>query len=80
VSLDVDVLDEPVELDDESVLDVLAVLVDALAVLSVFRPSDDSAEAMAAARGLTLFESDEASEAKGTTPDVELLLELCPFA
>jgi hypothetical protein len=80
VSLDVDVLDEPVELDDESVLDVLAVLVDALAVLSVLRPSDDSAEAMAAASGLTLFESDEASEAKGTTPDVELLLELCPFA
>jgi hypothetical protein len=80
VSLDVDVLDEPVELDDESVLDVLAVLVDALAVLSVLRPSDDSAEAMAAASGLTLFEPDDESEAKGTTPDVELLLELCPFA
>ena len=73
MSLDVDVLDEPVELDDESVLDVLA-------VLSVLRPSDDSAEAMAAASGLTLFEPDDESEAKGTTPDVELLLELCPFA
>jgi hypothetical protein len=74
----VDVLDvESVELDAES---VLAVLVDALEVLSVVRPSEESAEAIAAASGLTLFESDEESDAKGTTPDVELLLELCPFA
>jgi hypothetical protein len=72
----VDVLDESVELDVESVLDVPAVLVDALAVLSVVRPSEESAEAMAAASGLTLFESDEESEASGTTPDVELLAEL----
>ena len=71
-----DVLDaESVELEDESELVVLA---DALAVLSVVKPSDESAEAMAAASGLTLFESDEASEAMGM-PDVWLLV-VCPFA
>jgi hypothetical protein len=75
VSPDVDdVLDvEPVELDVESVLEVLEVLVDVLAVLSVVRPSDASAEAMAAASGLTLFVPDEASDAVVVSPDVELL-------
>jgi hypothetical protein len=66
-----DVLDvELVELDVES---VLAVLVDALAVLSVVRPSDSSAEAIAAASGLTLFVPDDASVAVVVSLDVELL-------
>ncbi|MEX3977474.1 hypothetical protein AB4Y45_00660 [Paraburkholderia sp. EG287A] len=67
---------ESVELEDESELVVLA---DALAVLSVVKPSDESAEAMAAASGLTLFESDEASEAMGM-PDIWLVLVDCPSA
>ncbi|MEX3692606.1 hypothetical protein AB3X91_26680 [Paraburkholderia sp. BR14263] len=72
-----DVLDvEPAELDEESEPVVLA---DALAVLSVVKPSDESAEAMAAASGLTLFESDEASEAMGM-PDIWLVLVDCPSA
>lgn len=72
-----DVLDvESVELDDESELVVLA---DVLAVLSVVKPSAESAEAMAAASGLTLFESDEASETMGM-PDIWLLLVVCPSA
>jgi len=70
-------------LDVESVVlevePVLAVLVDAL-VLSVLSPSEESAEAMAAASGLTLSEFDEASEASGMQPDVELLPDVCPFA
>lgn len=72
-----DVLDvESVELDEESELVVLA---DALAVLSVVKPSDESAEAMAAASGLTLFESDEASDAMGI-PDIWPLFAVCPCA
>ncbi|MEX3965026.1 hypothetical protein AB4Y42_22890 [Paraburkholderia sp. EG286B] len=67
---------ESVELEEES---ELAVLADALAVLSVVKPSDESAEAMAAASGLTLFESDEASEAMGM-PDSWLVLVFCPSA
>ena len=42
-------------------------------VLSVVRPRDASAEAMAAASGLTLFVPDEASDAVDVSPDVELL-------
>ncbi|MEX3949220.1 hypothetical protein AB4Y40_15925 [Paraburkholderia sp. EG287B] len=67
---------ESVELEEES---ELAVLADALAVLSVVKPSDESAEAMAAASGLTLFESDEASEAMGM-PDSWPVLVFCPSA
>jgi hypothetical protein len=79
VSLDVDdVLEvELVELDVES---VLLVLVDVLEVLSDVMPSEASAEAMAAASGLTLLESDESSDAMGTTPDVEFPLVLSPWA
>ncbi|RQH02961.1 hypothetical protein [Paraburkholderia dinghuensis] len=78
-SVDVDdVLDvESVELDAES---VLLVLVDVLEALPVVSPSDSSAEAMAAASGLTLFEPDESFEAMDVSPDVELLLAFCPFA
>ncbi|WP_028202611.1 hypothetical protein [Paraburkholderia nodosa] len=72
-----DVLDvEAVEPEEESELVVLA---DALAVLSEVKPSDESADAMAAASGLTLFESDEASEAMGM-PDIWLVLVDCPSA
>ncbi|MEM5399055.1 MULTISPECIES: hypothetical protein [Paraburkholderia] len=41
--------------------------------------SDESAEAMAAASGLTLFESDEGFEAMGM-PDIWLMLVDCPSA
>ncbi len=68
---------ESVELDAES---VLAVLVDVLEVLLVVNPSDSSAEAMAAASGLTLFEPDEPFEAMDVSVDVESLLVFCPFA
>lgn len=68
---------EPVVLDVES---VLAVLVDALVVLFVVRPSDASADAMAAASGLTPFVPDEASVAVAASLDVELLLTFCPFS
>ena len=67
---------ESVVLDEESELVVAA---DALAVLSVVKPSAESAEAMAAASGLMLFESDEASDAMGM-PDIWLLLVVCPSA
>ena len=68
--------DESLELDDESVLAVLVVaLVD---VLSVVMPSDESAEAIAAASGLTLSVPDEASEAIGA--DIWLPPEFCAFA
>lgn len=72
-----DVLDvEAVALDDESELLVLA---EALAVLLVVKPSDESAEAMAATSGLTLLESDEASE-DICMPGVWLVLVVCPSA
>ena len=72
-----DVLDaEAVELDEAS---ALVVLVDVPDVLSVVNPSDESAEAIAAASGLTLFESDESSEAMGM-PCTWLLPEFCPCA
>jgi hypothetical protein len=70
VSLDV----ESVELDVEAVLAVLEEALEVLDVLSVVRPSDASAEAMAAASGLTLFEPDEAPDAVVVSVDVELLL------
>jgi hypothetical protein len=81
VSADVDdVLDvELVELDVESVLAVLEDVLEVLDVLLVVRPSDWSAEAMAAASGLTLFELDESFEAMDVSPDVELLPEFCSF-
>lgn len=71
---------ESVEPDVESVLVVLAVLVEALDVLDVVSPSEESAEAMAAASGLTLFEPDVESEAESKLSDAVLLLEFCPLA
>lgn len=70
---------EPLELDVESVLDVLADVLEVLDVLPVVRPSDWSAEAIAAASGLMLLEPDESFEAMDVSPDVELLPEFCWF-
>ncbi|PVX78770.1 hypothetical protein C7402_11343 [Paraburkholderia unamae] len=69
-------------LDVESLLlaveSVPVVLVAVLVLLSVLRPSDESAEAIAAASGLTLSWFDEESDASGV--DIRLLPEFWLFA